>query len=64
MQEISSHPTVTEANLADYDSITQSFSWDDARSQLAGLPDNAGLNIAYEAVDRHNNAYCDPVCLR
>ena len=27
------------------------FSWDDARAELAGLPDG-GLNIAFEAVDR------------
>ena len=29
------------------------FSWDDARHQLSGLPGGRGVNIAYEAVDRH-----------
>ncbi|MBE0586900.1 MAG: acetate--CoA ligase [Hydrogenophaga sp.] len=29
------------------------FSWNDARRWLDGLPGGAGLNIAYEAVDRH-----------
>jgi acetyl-CoA synthetase len=27
--------------------------WQDARDRLAGLPDGEGVNIAYEAVDRH-----------
>ncbi|MEU4651968.1 acetate--CoA ligase [Nocardia fluminea] len=40
------------ANLRDYDSTCREFSWDTASSQLAGLP-GGGLNIAYEAVDRH-----------
>ena len=39
-------------NLADFASATKMFSWQAARSELAGLPDG-GLNIAYEAVDRH-----------
>jgi acetyl-CoA synthetase len=29
------------------------FSWTQATAELAGLPDGRGLNIAYEAVDRH-----------
>ncbi len=41
------------ANLIDYDAERTGFSWDLARSWLDGLPDGAGLNIAYEAVDRH-----------
>ncbi len=40
------------ANLQDYDSVYRSFSWDDARAELDGLS-GGGLNIAYEAVDRH-----------
>jgi hypothetical protein len=27
--------------------------WADARADLSGLPGDAGLNIAHEAVDRH-----------
>ncbi len=40
------------ANLADYDRERASFTWEAARELLDGLP-GGGLNIAYEAVDRH-----------
>lgn len=40
------------ANLPDYDTVYREFSWDAARAELTGLPRN-GLNIAYEAIDRH-----------
>ena len=40
------------ANLADYDRERAAFSWDAARALLDGLP-GGGLNIAYEAIDRH-----------
>ena len=40
-------------NLIDYDQARRTFSWDLARAQLDGLPNGQGLNIAYEAVDRH-----------
>jgi len=40
-------------NLADYDSAVREFSWQRARFRLDGLPGGRGLNIAYEAVDRH-----------
>ena len=36
----------------DYEVERQRFSWDDARKALSGLP-GGGLNIAFEAVDRH-----------
>ena len=39
-------------NLADYERARAEFSWDAARPALFGLP-GGGLNIAYEAVDRH-----------
>jgi acetyl-CoA synthetase len=39
-------------NMADYDEARAQFSWTAARADLAGLP-GGGLNIAYEAVDRH-----------
>ncbi len=39
-------------HLTDYADTCRHFSWDDARDQLAGLP-GGGLNIAYEAVERH-----------
>lgn len=40
------------SNLRDYDRAVADFSWDRARALLDGLP-GGGLNIAYEAVDRH-----------
>ena len=39
-------------NLRDYAAFRSSFSWDEARRELEGLP-KGGLNIAHEAVDRH-----------
>lgn len=39
-------------NLVDYDEARATFSWDDARHALTGLP-GGGVNISYEAVDRH-----------
>ena len=40
-------------NLSDYDVERVRFTWDTARAQLRGLPGGRGLNIAFEAVDRH-----------
>jgi acetyl-CoA synthetase len=40
-------------NLRDYDDTRRAFSWDAARRELDGLPGGRGLNIAYEAIDRH-----------
>ena len=52
------------ANMADYDRARADFSWQEARTQLAGLP-GGGLNIAYEAVDRHARTHlADAVALR
>ena len=42
-----------QPNLLDYGAARRDFSWDQARQALAGLPGGRGLNIAYEAVDRH-----------
>lgn len=39
-------------NLLDYAEFSSSFTWQSASSQLDGLPNKQGLNIAYEAVDR------------
>ncbi|NLU94911.1 acetate--CoA ligase [Chitinophaga sp. Ak27] len=47
---ITSHPV---HNLPDYESSYHSFSWQKEEQYLTGLPGNKGLNIAYEAVDRH-----------
>ncbi|MBG6058386.1 acyl-coenzyme A synthetase/AMP-(fatty) acid ligase [Cryobacterium sp. MP_M5] len=40
-------------NLVDYDATCAGFTWDEARRGLSGLPGGRGLNIAFEAVDRH-----------
>ena len=42
-------------NLQDYEEARRGFFWDAARRELEGLPGGRGLNIAYEAVDRHAN---------
>ena len=39
-------------NLERYDDACAAFSWEAAREELDGLP-GGGLNIAYEALDRH-----------
>ncbi|MFI7644283.1 acetate--CoA ligase [Nonomuraea sp. NPDC049400] len=53
-------------NLADYENECRAFSWEAAqRSSFRGLPGGRGLNIAYEAVDRHlDGAWRDHVALR
>ena len=45
-------PWAVEPNLLDYAAARRDFDWASARAELNGLPDG-GLNIAYEAVDRH-----------
>ncbi|MFO1126572.1 MAG: AMP-binding protein, partial [Methylocystis sp.] len=44
---------VVSPNLADYEAARATFRWEAARKGLSGLPRGRGLNIAYEAVDRH-----------
>ncbi|MET7768314.1 acetate--CoA ligase [Nocardia sp. NPDC005366] len=54
----------SQANVADYDRACREFSWDAAAPQLAGLP-GGGVNIAWEAVDRHlGTPTADVVALR
>jgi len=51
-------------NLEDYSAICRDFSWDQARAALRGLP-GGGLNIAFEAVDRHlDDTLADAVAIR
>ena len=40
-------------HLQDYEREVAQFSWTEAARLLDGLPDGGGLNIAYEALDRH-----------
>ena len=52
-------------NLLDYTTTVATFSWDAIRSELQGLPEGKGLNIAHEAVDRHaDGPLRDRVALR
>ncbi len=53
------HETITkpstprdDPNLADYDATRASFNWDDVEKEIDFLP-GGGLNLAYEAIDRH-----------
>lgn len=39
--------------MSNYEAERSRFSWDTARSLLSGLPGDRGLNMAFEAVDRH-----------
>ncbi|WP_235903757.1 acetate--CoA ligase [Pontixanthobacter luteolus] len=47
-----SAPERKSANMADYDRACADLNWDDFRDWLDYLP-SGGLNIAFEAVDRH-----------
>jgi acetyl-CoA synthetase len=40
-------------NLVDYARARETFSWEAAARELAGLPGDRGVHIAHEAVDRH-----------
>jgi acetyl-CoA synthetase len=58
-------PSAVRPNLLDYGAACASFTWEAARSELDGLPGGRGLNIAYEAVDRHAaGSRCDQLALR
>ncbi len=41
-----------QPNLNDYEAQRASFRWEEVAKELDGLP-GGGLNIAYEALDRH-----------
>ncbi len=52
-------------NLPNYRQAYSAFSWENICQELSGLPHRGGLNIAYEAVDRHaNGPRCDHLALR
>lgn len=44
---------LSKHNLENYDKTYNSFSWEKVMKELGGLPEGEGLNIAYEAIDRH-----------
>jgi acetyl-CoA synthetase len=67
METIHKHPEdwPVAPNLVEYEAARSSFSWEQARRELSGLPRGGGLNIAYEAVDRHaSGSLRDKVALR
>ncbi len=47
--------SVMQPNLLDYGRQCERFSWKNVCRELDGLPEDKGLNIAHEAVDRHAN---------
>jgi len=52
-------------NMTDYAATKAEFDWRVIRSQLTGLPNGGGVNIAYEAVDRHvDKGGADKLALR
>lgn len=51
---MSSVRTKIQPNLLDYEETLSSFSWENIAGELSGLPQGKGLNIAYEAIERHS----------
>lgn len=52
-------------NLQDYFSFCSTFTWKKAFNELDGLPEDKGLNMAHEAVDRHVlHGKADKIALR
>ena len=49
-------------NLDRYDAMRESFSWQELRRELDGLP-GGGLNLAHEAIDRHAARRGDKVAM-
>jgi acetyl-CoA synthetase len=52
-EKIKKEKWIRAPNVSDYASYYASFTWDKAFSGIDGLPNMRGINIAYEAVDRH-----------
>ena len=56
---------VVPPNLANYEKCRDEFSWELACKELTGLSEGQGLNIAFEAVDRHaNGSLADHLAIR
>jgi acetyl-CoA synthetase len=52
-------------NLSEYEGFYRDFSWEQISRQLSYLPEGKGLNIAYEAIDRHADGHLgDTAALR
>ena len=66
-QPIEKSPTIwqVQPNMQDYVATREQFSWDSIEEELTGLPGGRGINIAYEAIDRHvANGLRDKVAIR
>lgn len=48
----------------DYEKANTSFSWESIARELSGLPDKKGLNIAYEAIERHTDRVKKTIAFR
>jgi acetyl-CoA synthetase len=65
IEVICNPPSPVLPNAGPYDEERARFSWEEERRRLDGLPDGRGLNLAYEAVDRHaTGVNADRVALR
>jgi acetyl-CoA synthetase len=53
IDELINPPSDVHPNAAPYSEECARFSWEAERRRLDGLPGGRGLNLAYEAVDRH-----------
>lgn len=52
-------------NMPKYGTFYAQFDWNQIAKDIQGLPDNLGLNIAYEAVDKHvDNGNADKIAIR
>lgn len=61
--------TTTTKNAAaqppfDYEKAINTFSWENIARELSGLPDKKGLNIAYEAIERHTDRVKNTIAFR
>ncbi|HKL19298.1 MAG TPA: AMP-binding protein, partial [Halalkalibaculum sp.] len=63
-KETGSNKVLVAPNMESYEELRRSFNWHSVASELHGLPDG-GLNLAYEAVDRHaESGRSDHIALR
>ena len=51
--ELNKRADENRPNMNDYEETCNSFTWEQAASELSGFSNGIGLNLAYEAVDRH-----------
>lgn len=65
MLQVSPNTEKQQSKLPSYEALRSSFSWDNERKNLSGLPNAPRLNIAHEAVGRNSeNSNKDKIALR